>query len=773
MSIIYPDKINNMCYNGSILNGNIISVGVDGLYPYDYLHPQTAINAASPGDIILIYPGDYAPVTSTNVILITKSLYIRGMGNLVTDVTFTTPTTIWHPIEISSVPDNTTIVIENLSAIGNRSGSGALVLRENKTNTVVYANKLHLSAPSGYTVYFADSIAAANYKGNAYLTNCTIQSGSYSLRGVGSGSTTSIISFRYIQYINSYSCYGCSRAPSPHVYTQSYVPGYGHSYGDYLLTIVTNDEVYVQPTKKKNIWAREPYIYKITTSGINILDKESTDFIKCVNTDTEINSVWVNDSHIFLATYSGIYRCSSDILTSQEIEQYKTHPYITSDCVEYLHGNGDYLCAVTSSGIDSYDLMTGDRVYLWSFHLSKCFQMDNGDFYYTKNPFLNVIGLDENVSKWVYCLPVELSDPIPENNYQLLIEIPYEESVNSIRQRSRPNGIDIRIMNEKGEVVPHFIESWEQKLAARVWVKLSKDDKKFYILYCNIFATDQSDGEGTFRLFDDFDQVTLSGKWEFYGSGYSGSTYSIANSKIRFNTTNNSYPLYLVSSSTFPGGVIEYKFRMIPGTYSNTDLDWEAKFVGGVSTYIGCTAVTDESRHYMSSASTQGIIAGQKLTSTDFKVHTIVESLNYQMSGYDGETLVSSGTLLYTEPKHILFTYNNDSNNPNIEIDWVRVRNYDHTPPTYTFGNPITTKELCESAHLCVVYKGGGSYEYPSDEHGMINASYISDIYVTKGTSQYDNGNTIFLATSWGARAIEEKRGDELNGNKRIYLLDS
>jgi hypothetical protein len=251
--------------------------------------------------------------------------------------------------------------------------------------------------------------------------------------------------------------------------------------------------------------------------------------------------------------------------------------------------------------------------------------------------------------------------------------------------------------------------------------------------------------------------------------------YTINVSTINY-TYSDSYPLALVSTDFFYNSVVEYRFRrnLAVGYNYSSDLDWQVGFEGGATVYIGSSNVLNaEYPHYLSSASSQGTIYGTKFVSTSFKTHTLVEYLNYQMSNYDEETLVSSGTLINLVHRPIKFTYCNAFYQSKIEIDWVRVRNYDPTPPTYTVGRGQSINDLFDAAELHVVYNGVGEYVYESKQNSLLRASYISDIYVTEGTSRNENGNVIFLATPWGATVIEEKRGDEVNGTKRVYLLSS
>ena len=153
-----------------------------------------------------------------------------------------------------------------------------------------------------------------------------------------------------------------------------------------------------------NIWVNDPFIYKATTSGINIYDLETTVLLNVIEHDY-VSSVWANDDYVYVATsVSGIYRCETSTVTGTVyLDPYKQYPDITDDYVYCIHGNGDYLCATTISGADHYNLITGSGIYTTLSDVGKCFQTDRGEFYYSYNP----LGVDkelhvvyDNTSNW-------------------------------------------------------------------------------------------------------------------------------------------------------------------------------------------------------------------------------------------------------------------------------------------------------------------------------------------------------------------------------------
>lgn len=143
-----------------------------------------------------------------------------------------------------------------------------------------------------------------------------------------------------------------------------------------------------------NVWVNDPFIYKSTVSGINIYDLETTSLLNVIEYDY-VSSVWTNDNYMYMATsISGIYRC--DVLTvtgTVSLIPYKQYPDITDNCVYCIHGKGNYLCATTAYGVDHYDLTTGSGICTTLSGVSKCFQTERGEFYYTYNP----VGADKEL----------------------------------------------------------------------------------------------------------------------------------------------------------------------------------------------------------------------------------------------------------------------------------------------------------------------------------------------------------------------------------------
>jgi len=164
--------------------------------------------------------------------------------------------------------------------------------------------------------------------------------------------------------------------------------------------------VYPEPdailsTDTGNICSKSQNIFTCTVSGISVYDLLSETLINHIS-DTGVVSVWANDDYLFFGTtHSGIHKVDiSTISGTCSKEIFKQYPDITSNRIRYIHGSGDYLCITTLSGVDRYNLITDDRKYTTITGATKCFQINNGDYYYSTGT--NLHAEYSNGSSFIY-----------------------------------------------------------------------------------------------------------------------------------------------------------------------------------------------------------------------------------------------------------------------------------------------------------------------------------------------------------------------------------
>jgi hypothetical protein len=489
-----------------------------------------------------------------------------------------------------------------------------------------------------------------------------------------------------------------------------------------------------------------------------------------------ISSVWADEYTIYAGTtYSGVYVCSTATISgSPSLSPYKVYPDILNNQVQYLHGKGDYLCVATLSGVDRYNTDTSTRDFVELSGVTKCFQTLDGSYYYISNPDSVVSNLDDSVLTWSYVMPITLEYPAPHDDYNYLVELPRKEPYDIV-SKSKPNGDDIRILTSTGALIPYYIELWDNIGNPQLWLKLPKDTSELYVLYGSYSAPAYSSAEEAFLLFDDFDEDELdTNKWSFSGGAWAPNEYVIENSVISLRSYNNSFTVKLKSVATFSGSAMEASIRVSEAS-DITDLDGKIGFDpddGGVYAGMGTVDSATEKPHHLVSQTSQGTIQGSRVMSTALLDFVLIESQYYQASQYDTELLTATGTLILGY-RHAFASLSNAADTPHFEIDWVRVRSFDYTPPNYTVGTSEYTYNFFPTARVYAKYGTTLSgFTYTTEPNNVLKSDYINDMYVTEDTSIY-GGNVLFLATNQGAMLIEEKRGDELNCRKRVYLTQT
>lgn len=181
---------------------------------------------------------------------------------------------------------------------------------------------------------------------------------------------------------------------------------------------------------------------------------------------------------------------------------------------------------------------------------------------------------------------------------------------------------DIRFAYDNGTDIPYWLESETNSSTATIWIKLNlplygtspAGDNTIYMYYGKPSATSASNGNDTFDFFDDFEGLSLDGKWTVDANV---AAYNVANSKVTItNVTSSwgelkgihaSFPLannYIVevkdfsfsdaNASAYPitiRGIGLYPASPAGWTSGNTvelNDSWAATF-GGYETYINGT----------------------------------------------------------------------------------------------------------------------------------------------------------------------------------------
>ena len=480
MAILYPNEVEDIYILGEKFTGNVVSVGNDGNYSYDYSDPRTATNSEPSGTLVLIYPGSYGGPT---VVVNNKNLFWRGMGELPTDV-YIYPSGVEQFFYMNG--NYSQAVFENFYSSGSPGATRSLFyIKDASPTTNVYVNKgsFYISRADFGPNFFGFD----DYLGNAYFSFTYIETntGKESQYGrIGVANINATYSFYGMEYTHSYRCTSCAKAPSPHHYNVGAATNYGYDYGKYLIQFLPALDT---SPWYQNVWVVDDYIYHTRSSGIDVYNSDASELDYHIPLPSAATAVWANDSYIYMGTQiSGVYRAT----ISGSASPYLTAPDITANETIYLHGAGDYLCVTSNAGVDRYNLATSSGIYSLETDIYKCHQTMSGTLYYLENsPFFGIDrtpnGLDD-IHDWKYYtymsfLPTTVSDT--QVNVVFQYTFPYD--------RVEGVGDDIRFIDSTGRNMDYYILDWYPSGNIIVDVDRPGIDH-FYMLYGNSTATAQS-----------------------------------------------------------------------------------------------------------------------------------------------------------------------------------------------------------------------------------------------------------------------------------------
>lgn len=514
-------------------------------------------------------------------------------------------------------------------------------------------------------------------------------------------------------------------------------------------------------TVNTNIWTHQPYIYQATSSGTDVFDYDTEALVTHIPYAAGVNSVWADDTSVYMGTTnSGVYEAAVGLWTAIP---YKQYPDLLSNHVLYLHGSGDYLAIATVSGVDSYNTDTNARMStVTELAPYKCWQTSSGAHYFYENGSeeTNLGGLHYSIYEWKYIKHIELSGPIPDDNYHYRITFTEGDLYTNSYQT------DVRVLQGNGLAARYCYDAFNES-EVTITALLDKGVTDVYIVYGNDSALVYSESpEDIYWFYEHFTGTSLdTDKWEWYYSN-SSSTYTVANDYISIKPYGNT-TAGIRTWDTFPErSRLEIKLRR---SSSTNDMDPAYGHNGGTYIAQGSYPATDEEPHRLRRSGAE--VEGNEYLSSSWLITNIYVSSTKQVSDYNGEVLTLNQSV--TDEQTKIFFQAHNWGNPSFDIAFVKLMNYEDGEPTYTEHDAELITESDFYTRFHAVYTTTSGYTYTSGLDEIIQSTHINDIYVTENNSQYENENVLFLATDLGAVIIEERRGNEENCRYKYYRLDT
>lgn len=255
-------------------------------------------------------------------------------------------------------------------------------------------------------------------------------------------------------------------------------------------------------------------------------------------------------------------------------------------------------------------------------------------------------------------------------DYQAMTTIVYENSM-------LDNFDDIRFVNASGEHIPYWIESQTDGSTADVWFMYDGLDGDTYIwmYYGNELLESISDAENIFNFYDDFPGSSIdTDKWE----GDTGSV-SVTGGILTISGINESVNTIINFS---PDKIMEFRSQIPYSSWT----EWGfrepgvAKFVRGYmdgsNNWFTIYNGTGDEISTNWDTSNQWTVKEFRWGSSFTKVQVFEDDVERTNSPYTGSNIPSDdlAVVFYSD------------NNININVDWIRVREYAETEPTITVG---------------------------------------------------------------------------------------
>jgi len=251
---------------------------------------------------------------------------------------------------------------------------------------------------------------------------------------------------------------------------------------------------------------------------------------------------------------------------------------------------------------------------------------------------------------------------------------------------------DLRVIDQSGNELPFYVEG-----DTNLWVKTdltANTNTSIFIYYGNPNAAPSSNGDDVFLLFDDFASGTLDEtKWNVTANGEGNVT--VNHQQVELDDGSNT-GVTLKSYENISHGILEARV----GWYQkyNTDLDYYAGWVGSTVGRMGILVQEWEYPHGVYNRTTW--TNGTKYLLSPYNDYKLISTPGNQTSIYDGEIVQGFNTSI-ENASQIYFSMGNYD--PTIKIDYVRVREYASTEPSFTFNNQQNS-----STYLTV----NGEYNY-------------------------------------------------------------
>ncbi|MEM5810918.1 MAG: DUF2341 domain-containing protein [Candidatus Aenigmatarchaeota archaeon] len=362
-------------------------------------------------------------------------------------------------------------------------------------------------------------------------------------------------------------------------------------------------------------------------------------------------------------------------------------------------------------------------------------------------------------------------------DYQVLVTLDTASLITAGKMRSDCG--DIRFTDSDGSTqLSYWLESGCNTASTKIWVKVpsipASSTKTIYVHYGNPSAESASNGDNTFKFFDDFLGNSLdTTKWVVYSNAGGNITVSNGIATLTSNSSiNSSYTIRNTSLNT----PFEVRWKARP--YSQ-DEGYSAYEFQGIKKSDG----SYNTAYYTWYNNRRSIVYGNEIDNSGptpygaMKIHKITSvgsTVRYYVD--DAEVSNSPQTGSYSSSYVEFSVFRSDiSGNSKLEVDWVFVRNFSSPEPTTSVGSESSAPYPATFFYIQTNGNIGIGTTTPNGKLHIIGSG-SPDLNISEGTacSYIDAGATSFTVCS--SKDIKENiklfKEDDMGRNVVASILD-
>ena len=297
------------------------------------------------------------------------------------------------------------------------------------------------------------------------------------------------------------------------------------------------------------------------------------------------------------------------------------------------------------------------------------------------------LGSEQENSSWLYKRPITLANDSGSALSDFQVPITLTTS-NFDYSHCKEDGSDIRFLNASQDAkLPYWIEEWNYNGDSKIWVKVDSiptgSNVCLYLYYGNDSAISESNGSRVFELFDDFENLNI---WN--GVFITNDSYAKAeNGYLKLYSKEGT--AVIDSPVTLENVIIDAKVLVQDNSYGFILQMSQGEYTNGYAKngYMaawnwfgwveGLTLFQDEEGTTLASTTEGGLSNGETyILSLLFALPTL-KMLN------DGTEILSASDSTFSSLSALALR----ANRSEYWIDWIRVRKYVSSEPTYEIGS--------------------------------------------------------------------------------------